>query len=207
MSRLTKTLLVIVLGGALLVGILAIALVDTAFNIDEWRGIRKGMSSSAVITALANNDVEAVVPEVAEYLTVRKENLQDIPALMGAPGICLGDNHGIGLKVVIGGDGAVTKLYESVKRIPELTDVRSGREFEGRLKEALTHHQNLEAANCLPNARWVAMAGVGQDDIAYLSRYSVWHYHVPNSYSTVALKFRKGILENIEYSWRPFEMP
>jgi hypothetical protein len=51
--------------------------------------------------------------------------------------------------------------------------------------------------------KWIRLEG-GQDG-RQLDQYDAWRYQVPNSYSTVDLRFEAERLVSIKYRWRPFE--
>jgi len=164
------------------------------------------MERRAVLVSLAKNGVTHVLPMLDHVVRVDIVNLEELRR-QSITGLCISDYaNAIDLKIAFDEKGRVTRAdYGSVQKFSELSGIGTRAEVLDKLYPMLKRDGQLMVATCIPDARWIALKGIGASDVHYLEQFPIWSFDEPGAYSSARLSFVGPRLEKIKYIWRPFE--
>lgn len=191
---------------AALLWLLLISGCDSSVSSGELNGLKIGSTKEQVAEALASQGVSRIEPLPDIEVSVSSQNPEDVTKLNESQGICISDNKGYSLnfKAI---NGSPEIHYSSNSADPDRQGIEkssSTNETKKIVREIITSNEAVTAYSCALEARKVTTASI---DLNAMERYSRFMYYNPGSYSTTTLNFKNGKLEEIEYHWRPFELP
>ncbi len=171
-------------------------------------GLEVGMSKSLIVETLIKNGIDSVEPVVNKVIQVKNYNKEKLPSLINAPGLCIQGNSGFSFQLYFSVNNKPIINYISVSASQydsEISKLETRKETVEYIKQIMENHSNISVSNCIINVGIMKLIDFQHKTDLRLNEYDSWFYYVPNSYSTVTLRFSNGILEKIEYNMRRHE--
>jgi hypothetical protein len=169
----------------------------------EGFGLKVGMNRSAVLDALASHQVVNVIPDVAKDDRFGKGNIREIHRAFIPPnGLCVNDFAGsIALAISMDPDSGVIRQKYSSTRTFKWPIAMTIEDVISQLQSALDQNPDLRIATCLPEAHWVNIEAVSEDEKTYLNQYAAWSFSEHSRQLPVKLTFVNDVLSRIELGW------
>ncbi len=170
----------------------------------EGFGLKVGMDRSAVLAALASHQVVNLIPEIAKDERFDKDNIREIRRAFNPPnGLCVNDfARSIALAISVDpGSGVIRQEYSSARTFNWPAAMTSIDDVVAQLQSALDQNPDLRIAICLPEAHWVNIEAVSEDEKRYLNQYEVWSFSERSRQLPVKLTFVNDALSRIELGW------
>lgn len=175
----------------------------------RYRHLQIGQTQEEVLLASKQvPGISHIQPEVDEPITIDHLSLDRLGDLAEAAGISIykdrfevevefNDEHVTSVRVPPVNQGETLGIAIGQARTDAMI----------RLLSAMKLDHELRASNFLPNARWVSLATMNEQDIEYLSSFNTWEHPGPGDYSSMILKFSNHRLISVDYKWSDIELP
>ncbi|MCU1716867.1 hypothetical protein [Pseudomonas sp. 5P_3.1_Bac2] len=179
---------------------------DSSVSSGELNGLKIGSTKEQVAEILASQGVSHIEPLPDIEVSVSSQNPEDVIKLNEEQGICISDNKGYSLnfKEV---NGSPEIQYSSNSAEPDKQGIEKSSsisEAKQFIRKIITSNEEVTAYSCALEDQKITTAPINANAI---ERYNRFMYYNPGSYLTTTLNFNNGRLEEIEYHWRPFELP